>query len=57
MPPIEEVVVRDIISRLCSPATHEDIVDGPRGAEPLTVLLSIIAQLLIVGYLGIGQPF
>ena len=47
MPLKEEVVIRDDYSWLYSPATHEVIVDGPRGAEPLTVLLGIVAQLLI----------
>ena len=47
MPPTEEVVFRSEFQIICSPAPHEVIVDGPRGAEPLTVLLGIVAQLLI----------
>ena len=47
MPPNEEVVIGSEFQGYVRQVPHEVIVIGPRGAEPLTVLLGIVAQLLI----------
>ena len=39
-----------------SPAPPGTVASGPRGARPLTVLLSIVAQLLIGCCSCSGQP-
>ena len=44
---LQKKLLLEVNFRLCSPATREVIVNGPQGAEPLTVLLGIVAQLLI----------
>ena len=41
-----KLLLVEMILWVGSPAPPKTIVSGPRGARPLTVLLSIVAQLL-----------